>query len=72
MVVVILILAMGSQKLLLVGKIYRLKFAGIAARVINRLPASSRLNSPTSSKAFFQEAAGGSTHLVSLTTFTRP
>jgi hypothetical protein len=53
MVVVILILAMGSQKLLLVGKIYRLKFAGIAARVINRLPASSRLNSPTSSKAFF-------------------
>jgi len=43
MVVVVLILAMGSQKLLLVGKIYRLKFAGIAARVINRLPASSRL-----------------------------
>jgi hypothetical protein len=45
MVVVILILAMGSQKLLLVGN--RLKFAGIAARVIEPPPGV------VSVKAFF-------------------
>ena len=47
MVVVILILAMGSQKLLVVGKIYRLKFPGIAARVIEPPPGV------VSVKAFF-------------------
>ncbi len=46
MVVVILILAMGSQKLLLVGKIYRLKSLFLSRWWVNALGEPDNIYSP--------------------------